>query len=191
MILNKELARVKALVIEDFGDNGKVSINYNKSQFPRLLKDYSEFEITKIFEPTKEQEVVIVSKMLEKAQVDENGKVKTSILMTDMLLEVIPMLTDIEMEINLEKEEDREYLKQLINDPIEVLKNVNEVLSNIMSRIFTEYVANLDKFDSLPKKEQDKIVAEAERIVKEQNEDIEAGMLQVEENLLMVEEDEK
>lgn len=184
LLLNKNLGRIKALVVESVVDNGAVSTHYNKREFKQILEEYSEFEVTKIYEPTEKQQRDIMVKMLEKAETDENGKVKTGLLMTEMILNVIPTLTDIEVDLTIE--EDREYLKELINDPVEVLSAVTDVLKNMLARIFSKYVEDMNKFNSLPKKQQDEIIADAEKLLSQQHEELEEGILKVKENLLMV-----
>lgn len=168
MIINRELGRLKALVIEDFENAGKVSTYYDKSKFQGLLNKYTEWEITKIFEPTESQNKDILTKMLEKAVAndkDGKGAIQTEILMIDMLLIVIPTLTDIKVDLSVE--EDKEYIEGLIKEPTEVFRVVINILKDIITELFKGYVEKMDEFtesynklDNSQKKQVEKYINE-------------------------------
>lgn len=134
----------KAVVIEDFV-NGGVKTVYNQEAIQKALKEYSELEVTKIYSPTEQQRSKILDMVI--AQTDEeNGKVKAKMADVDIVLTIIPMLTD--MDVN--GTEDEEILREVIKNPDDVMISVSNVINHILLEITANYFSTLKVAGNLP-----------------------------------------
>ncbi|MGL5328842.1 MAG: hypothetical protein ACRDD7_06210 [Peptostreptococcaceae bacterium] len=135
---------LKCIIIEDFETGRVFKINKPNDIKEALLK-YSENEITKIYNPTKEQKAKIF-KIMEISE--KEGKVVTQIKGEDVLIALIPMLTDIKIDLTLN--EDLELIEEIIEDPNEVFEIVSRELNDILLSININYIENLKLISQLP-----------------------------------------
>ena len=135
---------IRCLIIEDF-ETGNVFKAIKEEEIKNCLLKYSENEITKVYNPTQNQIEEINSIMERKA---EDGKVYSKIEGVDMLIRVIPMLTNIE--INLDREEDVELINEIISDPNDVFNEVVMELNKIIMNINLKWIDNLKLLNKLP-----------------------------------------
>ena len=141
---NYKRKEIRCLIIEDF-ETGNVFKVIKEEEIENCLLKYSENEITKVYNPTQEQIGEINSIMERKA---EDGKVYSKIEGVDMLIRVIPMLTNIE--INLDREEDVELINEIISDPNDVFNEVVMELNKIIMNINLKWIDNLKLLNKLP-----------------------------------------
>ena len=135
---------IRCLIIEDF-ETGNVFKVIKEEEIENCLLKYSENEITKVYNPTQEQIGEINSIMERKA---EDGKVYSKIEGVDMLIRVIPMLTNIE--VDLDREEDVELINEIISDPNDVFNEVVMELNKIIMNINLKWIDNLKLLNKLP-----------------------------------------
>lgn len=190
--LSKELSRIKCLVIEDFGKSGTagaIKVEYDKTKFEDILSRYTDWEVTKIFEPTQDQKTYIILKLLKNWNFDKKeGEDHTHLDMDDMFFEILPMLTDMPFDVN--KEEDAEELREIIYNPPEVVAIIETEITKMIFRLMSNYIDNMKVTDHLSKPLKDAYMFELENKVldiketKEENmQDIEKGIAKIKEEL--------
>ena len=135
---------IRCLIIEDF-ETGNVFKAIKEEEIKNCLLKYSENEITKVYNPTQSQIEEINSIMERKA---EDSKVYSKIDGVDMLIKVIPMLTNIE--VDLDREEDIELINEIISDPNDVFNEVVMELNKIIMNINLKWIDNLKLLNKLP-----------------------------------------
>lgn len=135
---------IRCLIIEDF-ETGNVFKAIKEEEIKNCLLKYSENEITKVYNPTQNQIEEINSIMERKA---EDGKVYSKIEGVDMLIRVVPMLTNIE--VDLDREEDVELINEIISDPNDVFNEVVMELNKIIMNINLKWIDNLKLLNKLP-----------------------------------------
>lgn len=190
--VSKELSRIKCLVVEDFGKSntaGAIVVEYDKSKFEDILSKYTEWEVTKIFEPNQEQKTYIILKLLKNWKFNKkDGEDDTHIEIEDMFFEILPMLTDMPFDVN--KEEDAEELRETILNPPEVVATIETEITKMIFRLMSNYIENIRATDHLSKPLKEAYMLELENEVldinkseKENMEDIEKGIEEIEKNL--------
>jgi hypothetical protein len=178
--LSSEINKIKALIVEDFS-TGEIKTYYNKYEFEDLIKKYTEIEVTKVFETTPEIKTEII-KIIGKSMKDKDGKVSIKIDGLDIFARIFPIITD--MKFDLDIEEDYDYLMELINNPTEWMEEVLNVVTPRLQKVANELMQNADKFNSLSKKEQNKIIKELKNIESsEQIKEVEEGLTQLNKNI--------
>ena len=135
---------IRCLIIEDF-ETGNVFKAVKEEEIKNCLLKYSENEITKVYNPTQSQ-IEEINSIIERK--DEDGKVYSKIEGVDMLIRVIPMLTNIE--VDLDREEDIELINEIISDPNDVFNEVVMELNKIIMNINLKWIDNLKLLNKLP-----------------------------------------
>lgn len=135
---------IRCLVIEDFETGDVLKIN-KKDEIEKGLLNYSENEITKIYNPSQKQ-LEEINSIIERNT--DGEKVYSKIDGIDMLIKIIPMLTDIE--IDLDKEEDIELINEIISDPNDVFNEVVMEINKIIMNVNLKWIDNLKLLNKLP-----------------------------------------
>lgn len=135
---------IRCLVIEDF-ETGDIIKLIKKDDIEEALLTYSENEITKIYNPSQKQ-LEEINSIIERNS--DGEKVYSKINGIDMLIKIIPMLTDIE--IDLDKEEDIELINEIISDPNDVFNEVVMEINKIIMNVNLKWIDNLKLLNKLP-----------------------------------------
>lgn len=135
---------IRCLVIEDFETGDIFKIN-KKDEIDRGLLNYSENEITKIYNPSQKQ-LEEINSIIERNT--DGEKVYSKIDGIDMLIKIIPMLTDIK--IDLDKEEDIELINEIISDPNDVFNEIVTEINKIIMYANLKWIDNLKLLNKLP-----------------------------------------
>lgn len=135
---------IRCLIVEDF-ETGDIKKLIKKEDIEGALLKYTDNEITKVYNPTNEQ-LKEINELMERKV--EGGKVYSKIDGIDMLIRVIPMLTDIE--IDLDKQEDVDLINEIISDPNEVFNEVVLELNKIILNINLNWIEGLKIMNKLP-----------------------------------------
>lgn len=135
---------IRCLVIEDFETGDILKIN-KKDEIEKSLLNYSENEITKIYNPSQKQ-LEEINSIIERNT--DGEKVYSKIDGIDMLIKIIPMLTDIEIDLN--KEEDIELINEIISDPNDVFNEVVTEINKIIMYVNLKWIDNLKLLNKLP-----------------------------------------
>lgn len=135
---------LRCVIIEDF-ETGDVKKAIKQEDIEKALEQYTENEITKVYNPTTEQ-IKLINDILERKV--EGEKVYSKIDGIDMLIKVIPMLTDIE--IDLDKDEDIALINEIIEDPNDVFNEVVLELNKIIMNINLNWIEGLKLLNKLP-----------------------------------------
>ena len=135
---------IRCLIVEDF-ETGDIKKLIKKEDIESALLKYTDNEITKVYNPTNEQ-LKEINELMERKV--EGDKVYSKIDGIDMLIKVIPMLTDIE--IDLDKQEDVDLINEIISDPNEVFNEVVLELNKIILNINLNWIEGLKIMNKLP-----------------------------------------
>lgn len=135
---------LRCVIIEDF-ETGEIRKLIKQEEMEQALLKYTDNEITKVFNPTTKQ-VKAISDIIERNV--EGDKIYSKVDGIDMLIKVIPMLTDIE--IDLDKEEDVELINEIIEDPNDVFNEVVLEINKIIMNINLNWIDGLKLLNKLP-----------------------------------------
>lgn len=135
---------LRCIIVEDF-ETGDIKKLIKSEDIEQALLRHTDNEITKVYNPTTEQ-VKLINDILERKV--EGEKVYSKIDGIDMLIKVIPMLTDIE--IDLDKEEDMALINEIIEDPNDVFNEVVLELNKIIMNINLNWIDGLKLLNKLP-----------------------------------------
>lgn len=135
---------LRCLIVEDF-QNGDVFKVVGEEEIQHALGKYSEHEITRVYNPNAEQRAIIFDMM---SMEEKDGKIISKVNENDMLIRIIPMLTDIKVDLNLE--EDIELINEILDDPNEVFQYVVDLLNDTLAVINSRYIENLKTLSKMP-----------------------------------------
>jgi hypothetical protein len=168
--VNKIYDLIKCLIIENF-QNGTVTVEYNKSKFEEILKENTFWEVTKIYEITKETRELLVNKLLQNSEVNEDGKAQSSISETELIVDILPIISDIPYDLSLE--EDMEELKERLENPTEVLQKISKVVYTMLITVFNDFIKDTKEIENLPKETQEllQMALEKEELQKQLDEE--------------------
>lgn len=169
MLMAKQLRdykrkELRCIIIEDF-ETGEILKLTKEEDINKALLKYTEYEITKVFNPSSSQ-INEINDLLERTTKEE--KVYSKIDGVDMLIRVIPMLTDIE--IDLDKDEDIDLINEIISDPDDVINEVVTELNKIIMNINLKWIEGLKLLNKIPDEFMGALVDSANESVKDEKE---------------------
>ena len=97
-----------------------------------------------VYNPSPEQQNEII-RFFENKELKISGR--------DLLLKFIPMLSNIEIDL-----EDENTVNEIINDPCEELKKVSEDITEIISNLVNRVIKTANQISKLPKKAQEEVI---------------------------------
>lgn len=130
-----------------------MSINFNQLKRKEVRKTIktSDFEHpVLVFNPNDEQRTYIMNLIIKSIDTETNVMNVSS---KDVLLKLIPMLTNIEFTYDMDKEEDRQIVESIINDPSELLLQVIEEIGDIMKEFVNHTMKNAKNLSELSDEE--------------------------------------
>lgn len=143
-IKNYKRKELRCVVVED-AVTGEVYKITNQDDMQKAIKEYSQWEVTKVYNPTQKQKNELWE-MSSKA--NEENKITVGIEGLDMIIKAIPMLTDIEVDLTVE--EDLETLQEVIQDPNRVMELVAQEVNIMLLDITNDYITNLKTLAKIP-----------------------------------------
>lgn len=135
--------QIKCLIVEDDSEN--IFKIIGEDNIKEALKKYPSNQITKIYNPTQGQKDKIYSLMDKKL---EEGKAKMSITGLTMLVEVIPMLTDIKLRLDVKK--DMKLINEIIEDPSPLFEMISLELNSILCELNLQWIEGLKVLGKIP-----------------------------------------
>ena len=161
--VKKELQNIKALVIEDFKNEGKITVTYDKSQFEKILKEHKKGEITKVYYLSNEIGDAIRNKVFEWFDKYDSKELPMEEQISIWLM-ALKNMTDIPYDF--EKDEDLKELTEILNNLNNPCNTVFKELINIVDKECANEISLIGKvmneFDKLPKKEKNKLMKQFE-----------------------------
>lgn len=121
---------IRCLVLENF-QTGLLSIVRDRSVFEKILRETDEMFVTKVYNPTPEEKVELLT-LIEKNSTVINGERHVTISDEEVFMELLKF-TDIEVSDN--HEENMEAIK----NPSDLLIMIRGELKKILYQIFTDY----------------------------------------------------
>ena len=149
---NLKRKNLRCLIVEDF-ETGEVYKFIKEDEINKAIGKYTESEITKVYNPTPEQ-IKMINALMDRDI--ENGKATSNLNSVDMLLNVIPMLTDIEIDLDIE--EDKDVISEIIANPNELLNEVLLEINKILVGINLDWINGLKLLNKLPSEVIDALV---------------------------------
>ena len=157
--IKSEYNKIRALVVQDFV-TGSISTIYDKSKFEDILTNYTDWEVTKIYEVTKEQEEEWLQLMLNNT---EDGMVNVDI--QDLLVSILPTITDIPFDTSIE--EDKTELEEMVEFGGEYFNEVKKAVEKTLVRILNNFKEKLDNFNSLSEEDKANILSQIKKETEE------------------------
>ena len=168
--VDKELSKIRALIVEDF-QTGVTRIEYDKRKFEEILGYNTFWEVTKVFELTKENKDILTNKLIAKSEFNEEDKLTTSLTDFEMIRDILPLVTDIPYDLEIES--DKEELNELLINPTGVFELVLSVVSKMLMSVMTNFMSDIESIDNLPKDALDllKLSVEKDKLQEQLNEE--------------------
>jgi hypothetical protein len=124
------------------------NINFSqlkRKEIRRIIETEDKDNPIYVYNPTSEQKEFIISLMTKGADKEKNiinidGK--------QVLIDLIPILTNIYLDID--KEKDKQLIDQIISDPSDLLLEVQDEISAIVDSILNRGIKNLNELSKLP-----------------------------------------
>ena len=157
--IKSEYNKIRALVVQDFV-TGDISTIYDKSKFEDILTNYTEWEVTKIYEVTKEQEDEWLQLMLNNT---EEGIVNVDV--QDLFVSILPIMTDIPFDTSIA--EDKAELEEMIEFGGEYFNEVKKAVEKILVHILNNFKEKLDNFNSLSEEDKANILSQIKKETEE------------------------
>lgn len=135
-----------------------MSINFNqlkRKEVRRVIKTEDKENAIEIYNPNNEQREYIVKLIIKSIDVDTK---ELKITGREMLLDLIPQLTNIHFEYDLNKEEDKQIVEDILNDPSETLLQVIEEIEDIIKEFMNHTLRNVKNLSNLSDDELDKLL---------------------------------
>lgn len=141
--LGRQEREVRCIITQ--GLNKKIKVYYD--DFEDVKKKFG-LKIVTIYEPEKEQRTMILD-LINKG-IKEKAENSIAIKGDDFLLTLLEELTDIDLNLDSEKEEDREQIDYILKNPSKILLAVHNEVTEICNEIFDEIYNNLVSFAERP-----------------------------------------
>jgi tRNA(Ile)-lysidine synthase TilS/MesJ len=119
-----------------------------------------------IYNPNSQQKEYIISLMTK--GVNEETK-KINIDGKTVMIELIPMLTNISL--NLDVEKDKDLIEEIILDPSDMLLEVQDEISDIVDSILNRGIKNLNELSKLPEDVREEVLKQFNKKEKVSEED--------------------
>ena len=158
--VSREYNSIRALIVESF-EKGTITVEYDKRKFEEILNYNTFWEVTKVFELTKENKDIITNKLIAKSELNEENKLTTSLTDFEMIRDILPIVTDIPYD--LEVESDREELNELLVNPTEIFNLILSIVSNMLMGVMTSFMKDIESIDNLPKEALDLLKLSVEK----------------------------
>lgn len=132
-----------------------MKLNQLKQQRLRKVIDTGYDEKIEIYNVTEENEKEInkiIAKFIDVKTKELNIDGKT------VILELMPLLSNIDLGYDLTKEEDQKIIEDIINHPSDTLLIVIREISTMIKQRLEIFTSNLDEFNKLPKDEIQKLI---------------------------------
>jgi hypothetical protein len=88
----------------------------------------------------------------------KNNYQEININSINLIVKILPMLTNIDLGLDISKEEDKKILEEIINDPSDEFVTVFEEISKIIEEVGKHYIYQLNTFAKLPKEQMEKLL---------------------------------
>ena len=168
--VSREYNSIRALIVESF-QNGTITVEYDKRKFEEILGYNTFWEVTKVFELTKENKDILTNKLIAKSEFNEEDKLSTSLTDFEMIRDILPLVTDIPYDLEIES--DKEELNELLINPTGVFELVLSVVSKMLMSVMTNFMSDIESIDNLPKEALDllKLSVEKDKLQEQLNEE--------------------
>ena len=129
----------------------------------KIMKKFTDLkrqEIYKEFEdgivvynpsPEKKQELIkMIAEFATETGVEIDG--------TTLILKLIPLLTNIELDINQDNPDDMKLVQEIVDDPSELFIDVNDAISEIIESLNTRLIKTLNKIGTMDEKQIEQLI---------------------------------
>lgn len=143
-----------------------MSINFSqlkRKQIRTLIKTTDKDHPIEVYNPSIEQRTKILSYLTSNFELKEQG-VETHVKDIDILLDLIPELTNIALD--LDREKDMAQIDEILSDPSEVLIKTKNEINGIINEIFTTWFDKLKDISEMPEDVRELFIA---NLMKDQN----------------------
>lgn len=143
-----------------------MSVKFSDLKRKKIRKTFGEGEFAvEVYNPSPEQQNQITQMFLDKLDKNEEIEIDRKLV----LLKLIPMLTNIDLDLD----ENDDLVEEILNDPSEILELVTLEITDIIQSIVNKTIKNIENLANLPKEQLEKVLQEnksEEETKKEQEE---------------------
>jgi hypothetical protein len=143
-----------------------MSVKFSDLKRKKIRKTFGEGEFAvEVYNPSPEQQNQITQMFLDKLDKNEEIEIDGKLV----LLKLIPMLTNIDLDLD----ENDDLVEEILNDPSEILELVTLEITDIIQSIVNKTIKNIENLANLPKEQLEKVLQEnksEEETKKEQEE---------------------
>jgi hypothetical protein len=140
---------IKCLIFEN--KEGKIVVENTKERIDKMIKEI-ECPII-IYNPNQIQKEEI-RKILNNGFNDDG---KMSISAEDVILDLIPILSNINLDLHKENPQDMELIKEIVDDPSPIFEMVVLIIKEIIKDVGIKYVSLLNDILEMPKSQREKL----------------------------------
>lgn len=141
----------KCVIFENI--EGGITVEYDTNKIKELLVKLENPII--IYNPSQKQKTEI-QKIINSRISKETKDIEFS--SEDLLLTLLPLLSNVVLDLHKENPEDEAIIKEIINDPSPIFERTMNIIKEIVKEVGLLYVTNLKDILELPKEERDKLI---------------------------------
>jgi hypothetical protein len=141
---------IKCIIFEN--KDGKVVVENVAEKINKMLEEIE--NPIKIYNPNQKQKEEI-RKILNKG-FSQDGK-EMLISAENIILDVLPILSNINLDLNRENVEEMNLIKEIIEDPDVIFERVIIIIKEIIKEIGSQYVSVLNDILEMPKEQREKL----------------------------------
>jgi len=130
-----------------------MSVKFSDLKRKKIRKTFGEGEFAvEVYNPSPEQQNQITQMFLDKLDKNEEIEIDGKLV----LLKLIPMLTNIDLDLD----ENDDLVEEILNDPSEILELVTLEITDIIQSIVNKTIKNIENLANLPKEQLEKVLQE-------------------------------
>jgi hypothetical protein len=128
-------------------------LDLKRKEIRRVIETEDKEHPILIYNPTKEQKKLIIDLLLSnisKEDLDNEKTVKPNINGYDIILTLLPELTNVDLSLDVNDPEHKELIENIINDPSDELLDIRDEINKIVNRQFIRYYEYLKELTNMP-----------------------------------------
>lgn len=136
---------IRCIVVQSF--NKKIKVYYDN--FEEVKEKFGNKVVT-IYEPDDEQRGMITDLLIQSLKDSEENDEEIKINATDFIVKLLSELTDLNLNLSYENEEDLKKIEKILSKPTRLLRVINTEITDICSEIFDSLYTSLETLAERP-----------------------------------------
>lgn len=136
---------IRCIIVQTF--NKKIKIYYDN--FEEVKEKFGNKVVT-IYEPTQEQKGMIIDLLINGIKDVEENEGQIRIDATDFVLKLLSNLTDLNLNLSYDNEEDRKKIDKILSKPTRLLSSIHKEVTDICNEVFDSLYNSLEVIKDRP-----------------------------------------